>query len=176
MLLEAADLGSGWTQEPEEADNEESPCDVDSDDMTITGQATTRSFTSGQATSVISDATVFETEEQASEAFSRLVGEDSTRCFADELSKEIAGGGEEVSVGDVQIDQLAPADAGDEDAAFRLTMPLEAQGATLDLFLDIRAVRAGRGVGLVAFTQPQQPFDEAVEQELVEAVAAGGAG
>lgn len=67
-------------------------------------------------------------------------------CAGQSVKDAIADAAEDgVSFGDVTVNQLSVGSFGDETLAYRVTVPVEAEGLSFDLKLETAIVRVGRG-------------------------------
>jgi hypothetical protein len=100
---------------------------------------------------------------------------DAVRAFiaenfasSDDPSQTLPG---DVTVGELTIDEILIEPVGDELTAYRVTIPMTVSGLTLDVFVDIVAVRSGGSIAGLTFQSVFEPFTpEDVEQYLTVAV------
>lgn len=189
MLLTLDDFPSGWQEEPaddEEASEEEDeaiqadlaeclgidPEDFDPDNPS----ATSPTFTSPDEKEVSVDVAFAPSAEAAAVAFETLSDDATPGCYGDALQSWLEGAAfeeglpEGVEVGDVTASPLSFAALGDESSAFRVTLPVSAEGVTVDLYLDIVFARVGR-IGIEGtFDSQFSPFAEADAAALMQTV------
>jgi hypothetical protein len=168
-LLRLSDFPSGWTAQPaesrtdaqDEANRKLASCaGVSGTSMIDFGGALARSddFASGSQTDQVNSVVaVAASADDARKRIADLGAPAVATCMHDvyEAALEDALSSEDVTVGDLTVARLNVAPAGDEDIAFRITVPVEQNGAAAGtVFVDLVAVRVGRGVsGLMAQAQ-----------------------
>jgi len=120
---------------------------------------------------VSSGAVLGETKAEARKAFSDLKGALSGQCVKDGLKSSIEDGVDPgLTVGEVSADSLSTSKVADEVVASRLTVPLEANGQQLSVFVDLTILRQGRVFAGVYDTSSGSPFPDAERSRLVSLV------
>ncbi len=126
---------------------------------------------------VSSGAVLGQTETEARQAFSDLKGALLGQCVKDGLKASIGdGAGAGLTVGEVTAESLTTAKVADEVVASRLTVPLEAGGQQLSVFVDLTILRQGRVFAGVFDTSSGSPFPDAERSRLVSLVGQRMAG
>jgi hypothetical protein len=94
-------------------------------------------------------------------------------CLARLIRKEGAAAvrAEGFTLGPITARSIPAAPVGDEDAAFRVTVPFSGSGVTLNVDADVVFVRAGRGIAIFSLAALGSPFAPALETALVKTVA-----
>jgi hypothetical protein len=184
VLLTVDDLPAGWSAgapDDEEEDEElqaalaeclgVDPELLDPDNP----QAKTPDFTSPDGgDQVTADVTFTPSAAHAGTAFDILGRDETPRCYAEALQTATAQAVEDgemppgVEFGEPTFEELSFPDLGDESTAFRITIPVAAQGTEIELYGDVALVRVGR-VGIEAtFLTELRPFDTEEAAELVQ--------
>ena len=194
VVLQARDLPSGWQLFPlplVDLDTAEGfgAClvgRIDLSGLAVTAEAVSlaagTSSNNIESISLISSGvSVFQDEEQAAEAFARLVAAYSgcTAAAADEL--EAAGELNDLvdvlaGLVGVTVEQLEFPALGEESAAWRIRVRLgdpELGGpdAAFEITTDIVHVRTGRVYSLLAFTGAPNTFDQTLAEQLAATIA-----
>ena len=193
VVLQAGDLPSGWQLFPLPLDVDIAEAfgaclvgRIDLSGLAVTAEAVSLaaepSNSNGESLSLISSGvSVFQDEEQAAEAFARLV-EAYGACVAD-ATDELEAAGEFNDLVDVlaglvgvTVEQLEFPALGEESAAWRIRVRLgdpELGGpdATIEITTDIVHVRTGRVYSLIAFTGVPNTFDPTLAEQLAATIA-----
>ncbi len=118
-----------------------------------------------------SGAVLAEKEADARQAFSDLKGALVSQCVKDGLKTAVEDAADPgLRVGDVSDTPLTTPKVTDEVAASRLTVPLEAGGKRLSVFVDLTILRQGRVFGGVYVTGSGSPFPDAERTRLATLV------
>jgi hypothetical protein len=105
-------------------------------------------------------------------------GEFSSRqtraCLARILRTELATTVElpGITLGKIRIHGIAVAAVGDQDSAFRVTVPVFGSGVTLEVDVDVVFVRTGRGLEIFSLGALGRPFDPTLEGTVLNHVTA----
>lgn len=190
MLLTIADFPPGWQEEP--ADDEDEPDDDEDEELNArlaeclgvdpaefdpdNPSAESPSFTSANDEDVSVDVAFTPSAEAASRVFELLADDATPGCFGEVvqtiLEENAAQEGlpEGVEMGDATFARLSFPSLGDESTAFRVTVPVSAEGLDLDVYLDAVFVRVGR-IGITGqFQTVVAPFDEGAAADLLQTV------
>jgi len=129
-------------------------------------------FTKDDGNLHIGSGVVFaEKEADARQAFSDLKGALVSQCVKDGLKAAVEDGAQPgLTVGNVSSAALPAPKVTDEVAASRLTVPLEAGGKRLSVFVDLTILRQGRVFGGVYITGSGSPFPDAERTRLATLV------
>ncbi len=118
-----------------------------------------------------SGAVLAEKESDARQAFSDLKSALASQCVKDGLKAAVEDGADPgLTVGNVSSAALPAPKVTDEAAASRLTVPLEAGGKRLSVFVDLTILRQGRVFGGVYVTGSGSPFPDAERTRLATLV------
>jgi hypothetical protein len=189
-LLVVDDLPADWTSTPRDPDDDDDseleaelascldvPAGLLSDGAS---RARSETFVLGDA-EVEQNLTIQPTLEAAETAMAALGQDDAAGCFEDGVTNALQSAfenpeeGEEppegLEIGDVTVDELA-IDAGDESAAFRVTVPITVEDQSAELFIDFVAIRVGRATTSISLQNVIEPFDDALGQEIATTAAA----
>jgi hypothetical protein len=159
MLIRASDVGAGWTEERTDDSGHDRPCDLAAGELTVTGHPDGTQLSKGRMTEVMSDASVFQSESQAGEAFERASDGSFIRCLGRQLEREVRSGAQGgATVGRVHVRELSPPDAGDDSRGYRLRLPVHTNGIAFSFYFDLHVIRRGRGVGLLALVSGLHPL------------------
>jgi hypothetical protein len=101
----------------------------------------------------------------AEQTYVDLVRDDTRACVAETIMQEVSAA-ETYDARPARPDPLGQANEGG-----RMTINLSASAAFSQVFLDVRFAQSGRGVAMMLFVAPDQPFDEALRVDLVDALA-----
>lgn len=170
-LLELSDFPAGWEEQPpeeEDVDDTESKqriadcIGVDYDRIYgDENEAESPTFASPDGAEVSNSAGVEASEDEAVFVFETLSSDDAIGCISEEFQSFIAetAATEGVEIGEASLNRVSPPDVGDASAAYRVTLPVEAQGQSVDVFVDIVVARVGRGGVTVQALNLFEPFD-----------------
>jgi hypothetical protein len=194
MLLTIADFPPGWQEEPaDDEDDDETDDDETDDDETDelnarlaecldidparfdpdNRSAQSPSFTSANDEEVSVDVAFTPSADAASGVFEVFADDAAPGCFGEVVQAVLEenatqeGLPEGVEMGDATFARLPFPSVGDESTAFRVTVPVSAEGLDIDVYLDAVFVRVGR-IGITGqFQTVVAPFDEGVAAELM---------
>ncbi|MBE2320612.1 hypothetical protein DVA67_031925 [Solirubrobacter sp. CPCC 204708] len=102
----------------------------------------------------------------AEQTYVDLARDDTRSCIAEAVMHGVGDAAESYDAQPASPDPL-----GQKNEAGRLTIKLKAAGGTLALFVDVRFALRGRGVAMMLFVAPEEPFDAQLRADLVEALA-----
>lgn len=166
--LKAEDFPEGWTSEPADQDDTDSGCpDWEEAKQNASARVDSDEFAKSDTTQVINTVYLYADDAAATEAFKAIGNSETRECFAEALAKQLAGESG-VEIGEIADKEIEAEDVGDELAAGRLTIPIEAGGQSIDFNVDLVFARAGRGVQLLGFMNAQQPFEDALREALTK--------
>lgn len=170
-LLTLSDFPAGWSETPsdedsgdDELDRQVGECFGSDGDGLFDGdaQAETGDFVSPNGGEVSQTVGISPTVEEAMAVVAAARGEGVTACLTEvyngrfvELLQEEAGS--EVEVGEVSVGALNVSPVGDEVGALRVTIPLSANGFTVDLVADQVLTRVGRSLSGLQFVSESGP-------------------
>ena len=173
--LRLGDLPAGW-QRLRKADESTADCaGVRGPRAAASGRANSPTFTEANERQADSGAYVFADAAKARAAFRKLTAASTRACLGDWLAEKIresAGPEDELEVGEPAGARLPVEPLGDRAEAGRVTLPLSAKGADVELTADFVFVRVGRGIALFAFVDLLTPFDADLRAELTRTVVA----
>ncbi len=179
IVLTSADL-PGFTAEPDNKSDKSAANPLDAclknnplltDDEKPRGASGTDFSKDDGNMHVSSGAVLAETEAEARQAFSDLKGALLGQCVKDGLQASIEDGADPgLKVGEVSAASLSTAKVADEVVASRLTVPLEADGQELSVFVDLTILRQGRVFAGVYETASGAPFSDAERARLASLV------
>lgn len=181
IVLTLDDMPAGFTEgEPQDADEDESMLDPLAECLGVdrglldpdNPEAKSPEFDSVGGSQVSVEVSFRASPEHAGQAFDLVAMEATPGCYAETLTSAITGqtapDGSRVEVGEVTFEPLSFPDLGDQSTAFRVSVPLSAQGQEVEVFADVAAVRVGRVVVSGTFLAERRPFDTDVAAGLVE--------
>lgn len=173
--LTAADLPADWTSTPASTDNSDQTdkelytCAGLSDPKTsTTADEKSPDFAKGQFTMASSEAQFAKSKDIAKKDLDVLKSDKFSGClktaFDNAMKKQASGAGG--TVGESKVESI-PAPSGTAGAAaFRMTVPISAQGFSLTFYIDFTLLLQGRAeVTLVCFNA-NAPFDSALKDTL----------
>lgn len=104
--------------------------------------------------------------------FAEFTSRGTRACLARLLHKALTATAraQGFTLGPVTTRSLAVAPVGDQDSAFRVSVPVSTSGLTLKVDADAVFVRAGRGIEIFALAGVGSPFDPALEARVVNTV------
>lgn len=182
-LLELSDFPSGWSQRT--AEDEEDPREEDRqraiaecmgvDFERLYGEdvsADSPTFVSPGDEEISSSAGIEDTEEDARFVVETLATDKALTCIAEQLQAfmEERSRGEDAEIGTVAVDRMSFTQLGDRTDAYRITVPIKAEGLEVDAYFDIASVRVGRAGATVQAFSVITPFDTAQLEELTATV------
>jgi hypothetical protein len=186
LLLTLADFPDGWRTGPADEENEESEtafrdcAGVDYSAFTKVGEAQSDDFAMGETAQASSEADVFESSEMAAAAVA-----EATRGFRDdeaspcmlEYLRELEDDQIEVTQAEVVELSFTPPAGLDDASAFQAVITLEgrpgtdAAGVSATAYSDFVLLRVGAATAAVTTSDVVRPFDPALRDELIAAVA-----
>jgi hypothetical protein len=171
--LRLDDLPAGW-QRLRKADESTADCPGVRGPRTATsGRANSPTFTDANERQADSGVYVFADAAQARAAFGELTSDATRKCLGDWLAKRIreqAATEADLKVGKPSSSRLRVGPLGDRADAGRVTVPLSAEGADVELSADFVFVQVGRGIALLAFLDVLAPFDADLRADLTAKV------
>jgi hypothetical protein len=178
--LRLVDLPAGWQRSGGPVDTPADCAGVRGPRAATSARANSPTFTEGNDRQADSGVYLFADAARARAAFGELTSEATRRCLGDWLARRIseqAGAGDDLSVGKPAGARLPVGPLGDRADAGRVTLPLSAAGADVELSADFVFVQVGRGIALFAFVDVLAPFDADLRADLtgkvVRRLAAG---
>ncbi|MDX6495780.1 MAG: hypothetical protein QOE17_1766 [Gaiellales bacterium] len=164
MVITSADLPAAWTSTPDDAErNRDARC-VDGSGLTESGRAFSDVLArtdAGYDIHMQSQATVFESEDQARTWFARLRDDAVVACvrraFNDEQKRDADAG---IRFDVTGAGNLPVANVGDESTGIRLTIDVTGPAQTIPAYLDYIFVRVGDATSGMILFDVRQPFDE----------------
>jgi hypothetical protein len=184
IVLELSDFPNGWRASPsEEVDDRISEfrecMGVDFSGVTITGEAKSQDFAMGESAQASSEARVLETDQDAADAvteFARGMASDVAEdCVTDLIVRAFQeqDADEDIEIGEVDVGELSftPPDI-EEGRAWQIAVPIEVQGLSPTVYLDFVMLREGDAVAQLETEDVSDPFDPALRDDLLEALAA----
>jgi hypothetical protein len=168
-LLQLADFPQGWRAEASDDDDEEDVCGDLSEEFDVQAERESDQFSEGEVPTALSAAAVLNSDDEAEEALAVLTNPSLTECFADELQSvaEDEGANADASFGELNVGNL-----GDESNATQVVVETETEGVSVDLYVDLIAVRVGPVASFYLFVDVFSPFDTASEEEIVGSAVA----
>jgi hypothetical protein len=135
--------------------------------FTITGQATSHTFTRAEGTSLFSSAEVFRSSHDEQADWNRSARKEALPCIASML-EQLSANGVQVKV---TSSAMRPAPLGDRSISVRIVGRLSGNGIAIRTWFDIMGVARGRAdatLGLISFRSAPST---ALEQSLLTKVA-----
>lgn len=151
-LLTLQDFPPGWEAAPaddtedEESQREIAECvGVDYEDLygDQFAEAESPDFTSENDEEVSNMVSLAVDEQQAADSFEIAARPEFSECVVDSLTASVEED-DDVEVGEITINQLSFGSYGDQTLAFRMTIPLSAEGISIEATGDVVIVRIGR--------------------------------
>jgi hypothetical protein len=186
LLLTLADFPDGWRMSPADEEDDKSEAafrecaGVDYSALTKVGEAQSDDFAMGETAGASSEAGVFESADMAAAAVAEFTrgfrGDEASACmheFLEELEDDF------VDVTQTEVGELSfTAPVGVDDAsAFQAVIELEgkpgtdAAGVSATAYSDFVLLREGAATAAVTTQDIGTPFDPALRDELIAAVA-----
>jgi hypothetical protein len=130
------------------------------------------SISTGPTLAAQSETYVYADTALAKHWFGRFSGSRTRACLARILRTELAMTVElpGIKIGPIGVGVLSITPVGDQDAAFRVTVPVSGSGMSFKVDVDVVVVRAGRGLEIFTLGSVGSPFDPGLETSLVTAV------
>jgi hypothetical protein len=172
--LKLTDFPSGWEQQDKSPSKSTLKCPaVEAARRAVSARQPSPDFVTGDSTQVSSTVYIFSDISSAKRAFDQLSGASTRRCIAHASAKYFAGKGKTkgVKVGQITSGQLSMPAVGDESVLGRVTIPITANGLSIDIYLDLVFAREGRGGAVLLFLDTVTPFDEALRNQLSRTLA-----
>jgi hypothetical protein len=171
-LLQLSDFPSGWSEDPvvgkteeeESANRQIAHCaGVESTSIIDFGGAIARSgtFTSSSQDRVADVVSVAPSPDAASQRLAVIDSADVASCMNEVYTSVLEDtlGEQNLTLGELKVARLNVGPAGDETVAYRITVPVESKGTPAgELYVDLVAVRVGRGVSGLNFQAQYSPF------------------
>jgi hypothetical protein len=183
-LLTLDDFPAGWEAQPAEDDGDDRESQtriaecvgVDYEDLysgDSGASAESPTFVSGNDEEISSTVKVATDERWAANAFEIAAQPKFRECLLEETTTAVeeAAAGEDFEFGDPSINEISFDDYGDGTLAFRLTIPVEAEGFSLEVTTDFILVRVGRAQTTVSAQSTGSPFDVAELSALMKVAA-----
>jgi hypothetical protein len=186
LLLTLADFPDGWRTSPADEEDEESDAafrdcvGVDYSAFIKVGEAQSDGFAMGETAQASSEADVFESAEMATSAVAEFTrgfrDDEASPCMLEYLG-ELQD--DQVEVTQAEVGELSftpPVDV-DDASAFQAVVTVEgkpgtdAAGVSVDAYLDFVLLREGAATAAVTTQDVATPFDPALRDELIAAVA-----
>ena len=164
MLITSADLPAAWTSTPDDEERDSNEACVDGNGLTETGRAFSDVLERGDAgydVHMQSQATVFESEDQARTWFSRLGDDAVIPCVVRNFKVDQNQNADPGITWDVtKAGNLPVAEVGDESTGIRLTISVSGPALTLPAYLDFVFVRVGDAISGFVLFDVREPFDQ----------------
>lgn len=176
IVLQPGDFPPGWQGSPHEQEggaNVDECVDLDLSDLTVTAAADSNDFSS-ESTFVISSASIFQTDEQAGQAFDRYARAELAACIGDALaaSAEAEDQGAEVEVSDASVSSLPVPALGERASGYQAGLTLAVEGEQARLFVDFIFVKHERVLATVALASLVQQPSKGLREDLAGKIAA----
>jgi hypothetical protein len=185
VLLELSDFPNDWRASPSESGqdttNEFYECvGVDYSGFTITGEAESQGFAMGENAEASSESAVYESEQDAAAAFAEGAGGFGSTlaedCVSDQLVSIIqeANPDGDYKIGEIELGELSftpPGDA-EEARAWQVAIPVETQGLSATVYIEFANLRKGNVLASLVTQDAGDPFDTALRDDLLAAIAA----
>jgi hypothetical protein len=163
MLLRASDFNHAFTERPSPSSDSGFSCAaIDESDLTITGRATSPSFT-GAAEYVASTADVYESRADANASWKRGTSQAGLDCLGRSVRRQLRGPG----VRFVSFGRISFPGRGDRSVAFRA---IAAQQG-LRVYLDVVAMQVARAEASVVYISVLSPPPQGELRRLTAVVA-----
>jgi hypothetical protein len=194
-LLTLQDFPVGWEAAPGEKDDDDragresiAECvGVEYDQLydDANTEADSPTFTSENDSEVDHSVSLAGDEADMTEAFEIASTPEFRECAAESVREAVAksseDSGDDVSVGQISLNELSVGSFGDQTVAYRVTIPIEAEGFSLEAKLEVAIVRVGRAqsnitatsFGSGISTEELAEFVQTATQRLQKALAEG---
>jgi hypothetical protein len=176
-LFRLSDFPAGWSEVPdteptEQADYQRRTAEcVGSDRSRLVdlggANASTGVFTTPTEETISETVSFGPSVAEAEDLLGRFAAPNVAECFGDVTADLVDGRLQSgMTLGDVTVARLNVAEAGDQVVAYRVTIPVNNGGSTVNVYADLVLVRSGRAVAGLAFqSQSPQPFvTEVIDQ------------
>ena len=180
LVLTQDDLPAGWTVKQPSPDDASATTHDELDacigapdpDTVESASVEGATFYMGGGTNVTSSARFVQTAEDAQADFAALKGDELLPCAEQALTAglEAEFAGQEVVVEDVIVSSLTVSRVGEETLGFRAEVSLSIEGDVRAFFVDIVLILDGRAELSVDFFSAGEPFDPALQDDLVNKV------
>lgn len=182
-LLTLGDFPAGWEAKPadeDDAEDDESQHRIadclgvayeDFYDGDSGASADSKDFANENDDEIFNSVSVGADESRMKARFAIAATEKYRECTLEELRtvmKEAAAEEGDFEVGEASLNEISFDKFGDESTAFRVTIPVEAEGMSLDVTLDLVLVRVGRAVTTVTAQSLLTSIDAAELSEYVK--------
>jgi hypothetical protein len=129
-------------------------------------------FSDGGVRTAQSETYVYADIAMAKHWFAEFTSRSTRACLARLLREELAAtvlvpG---VNIGPITVRGISVAPVGDQDSAFRITVPVSGSGVHLKVDADAVFVRTGRGIAIFSLGKLGSPFDPSLEHTLIKTV------
>ncbi|MBV8690762.1 MAG: hypothetical protein JO367_13320 [Actinobacteria bacterium] len=173
--LKDGDLPAGWTSTPAGTDNSSDQTDQElyscagiTDPKTgTTADESSPDFSKGEFTQVSSEVQFVKSKDQAKKDLEIVKSGKFTDCLKQAFDKQMQkeAGSQGATFGQSKVESL-PAPSGVDGAAFRMTIPISAQGFNLNFYIDFTLMLKNRAEVTLAAFNGNAPFDSALKGEL----------
>jgi len=167
-LLQLADFPHGWRAEASD-DDEEDVCGDLSEEFDVQAERDSDQFSEGELPAALSAAAALSSDDEAEEALAAWTDPGLMECFADELQSTVE---DEGANADASFGELNVGDLGDESGATQVVVETETEGVSVDVYVDLIAVRVGPVASFYLFIDVFSPFNTASEEEIVGSAVA----
>jgi hypothetical protein len=182
LLVQLTDLPAGWRgADPDDESGDGDECfRIDLSQATKIGDADSQEFSMGENNEISSSASIYATEAEAQRVLEvgadAFVDQDIADCLKDSLNKFLEEEGNDpgdFEVGDPELGELSfPPPSGVEEArAFQIMMPLEAEGVSVDYFIEIVVLRQADALASVETFGLNDPLKPELRDALAQTVA-----
>jgi hypothetical protein len=176
-LVVLSDLPAGWTSTPHQSDpsspsedRQLKECAGVQLNSTSSQDINSPDFHSGDQFEVDSSASVATSAQAAAQELKAIKEPHFVSCLQTVLASVVrsqSGSSDGVTVGQVTVEPLSIGVHGDDTAGFHVLIPVTVQGRSMTFFMDLALVRIGRVELSDTFIGIGQPFDTALEQQLL---------
>jgi hypothetical protein len=134
--------------------------------FTITGEATSRQFSSATGTSIFSAAEIFRSVADERGDWAATARREALPCLRQKLQQAVG------SAAKVKTTMRPAPRLGERSISFRATLTVAANGFKASVWLDVLGVARGRGDATLAVISLRTPPSAALEQSLLAKLAA----
>jgi hypothetical protein len=182
LVLELTDLPPGWrASDPDERDDADlDECSaVDLSRFTKVGDADSQDFSMGDNSEISSKVSIYATNEEAKEVLDLgagvLTDQSQAECFGDSFEEELQNDPDtdQFEVGDAEVGELSftPPTGVEESRAFQVVLPVEAEGASVDVVLEAVVLRQGNALVTLLTVGADDPLNPSVRDALAQVLA-----
>jgi hypothetical protein len=177
-LLSLDDFPPGWESESDDSDDDSEESQQRIADCVgvefevlygSSAEAESPNFVSSDDVEISNIVKLASDEEAAARAFDIASGPEFGECMAAELTdviKEAAADEDDIAVGEPSLNEMSFGDYGDGTLAYRLTIPMETQGLSVEVVGDFVVVRVGRAQTTLSVLSFGSPYDVEALGEL----------